>query len=150
MEKLKEIASKKVIAVAQRASEKAVYRDNKHNFWSAVFQCYLKIDERFQSISYLFPGVKKVIHCSEIMPGDILISDFHSGMNFGFLEGGLSPLKIRVLENDGGLIRGMVLGVGIGDITSMRYVGKTGNFKNEIWYFVSHKFAVIEGFKQYG
>lgn len=148
MERLKEIASKKVVAVAQRASERAVFRDNKHNFWSAVFHCYLKIDERFQSISYLFPGVKKVIHYSEIMPGDILVSDFHSGMNFGFLDGGLSPLKIRVLENDGDLITGEVLSVGIGDITSMRFVGTTGNFKNEIWYFVSHKFTVVEGFKQ--
>ncbi len=148
MEKLKEIASKKVIAVALRASERAVFRNDMHNFWSAVFHCYLKIDERFQSISYLFPGVKKVIHCSEIMPGDILVSDFHSGMNFGFLGGGLSPLKIRVLENDGDLITGEVLGAGIGDITSMRHVGKTGNFKNEIWYFVSHKFTVVEGFKQ--
>ncbi len=150
MEKLKDIASKKVIAVAHRASERAVSRNDKHNFWSAVFQCYLKIDERFQSISYLFPGVKKVIHFSEIMPGDILISDFHSAMNFGFLEGGLSPVKIKVLDSDGDLIRGIVLGVGIGDIASMRYVGKTGNFKNEIWYFVSHKFTVIEGFKRHG
>jgi hypothetical protein len=148
MEKLKEIASKKVLSVVERASEKAVCRNNTHNFWSAVFHYYLKIDERFQAISYLFPGVRKVVHYSEIMAGDILISDFHSGMNFGFLNGGLSPVKIRVLTNDGDLITGMVVGVGIGDITSMRYVGKTGNFKNEIWYFVSHKFTVIEGFKQ--
>jgi len=148
VEKLREIASKKVIAVAQRASERAVFRDNMHNFWSAVFHSYLIIDERFQSISYLFPGVKKVIHSSEIMPGDILVSDFHSGMNFGFLDGGLSPVKIRVLGSDGDLITGEVLSVGIGDITSMRYVGKTGNFRNEIWYFVSHKFTVVEGFKR--
>lgn len=148
MEKLKEIASKKVVAVAQRASERAVFRNDMHNFWSAVFHSYLKIDERFRSLSYLFPGVKRVIHSSEIKPGDILVSDFHSGMNFGFLDGGLSPLKIRVLANDGDLIAGKVLSVGIGDITSMRYVGKTGNFKNEIWYFVSHKFTIVEGSKQ--
>jgi hypothetical protein len=147
-EKLKQIASKKVIAVAERASEKAVFRNDMHNFWSAVFHSYLKIEERFQAISYLFPGVRKVIHSSEIMPGDILVSDFHSGMNFGFLEGGITPVKIRVLGNNGDLITGMVVGVGIGDITSMRYVGKTGNFKNEIWYFVSHKFIVIDGFNR--
>ncbi len=150
MEKLREIASKKVIAVAERASEKAVFRNNMHNFWSAVFQCYLKIDERFRSISYLFPGVRRVIHYTEIKSGDILVSDFHSGMNFGFVDGGLAPVKIRVLKNDGELITGEVLGVGIGDITSMRYVGKTGNFRNEIWYFISHKFTVIEGFKHFG
>ncbi len=126
--------------------EKAVFRNNMHNFWSAVFHCYLKIEERFQTISYLFPGVKKVIHCSEIMAGDILVSDFHSGMNFGFLDGGLLPVKIRVLENDGDLVTGEVLCVGGGDI-AMRFVGKTGKFKNEIWYFISHKFTVIEGFK---
>jgi hypothetical protein len=148
-EKLQLIASKKVLAVAERASEKAVFRNDMHNYWSAVLQCYLKIDERFDVISYLFPGVRKVIHYSEIIPGDILVSDFHSGMNFGFLDGGLSPVKIRVLGNNGDLIKGMVLGVGIGDITSMRYVGKTGNFKNEIWYFVSHKFTVIEGFNRH-
>lgn len=148
MEKLREIASQKVVAVAERASEKAIFRNNMHNYWSAVFQCYLKIDERFQAISLLFPGVKKVIHCSEIMPGDILVSDFHSGMNFGFLDGGLSPIKIRVLRYDGDLITGEVLGVGTEDIQSMRFLGKVGNFKNEIWYFVSHKFSVIEGFKQ--
>ncbi len=147
MEKLMEIASKKVVAVAERASEKAVFRNNMHNYWSAVFHCYLKIDERFQVITYLFPGVRKVIHCSEIKPGDILVSDFHSGMNFGFLDGGLSPIKIRVLKYDGDLITGEVVGVGIGDITNMRYLGKVGNFKNEIWYFVSHKFSVIDGFK---
>jgi hypothetical protein len=147
VEKLREIASRKVVAVAERASEKAVFRDNMHNFWSAVFQCYLKIDERFKTIAILFPGVRKVIHCSEILAGDILVSDFHSGMNFGFLDGGLSPVMIRVIENDGDLTTGEVLGVGIGDFTSMRYVGMTGNFKNEIWYFISHKFTVIEGFK---
>ena len=147
MEKLKGIASKKVLSIAEKASERAVFRNNMHNFWSAVFHCYLKIDERFQTISYLFPGVKKVIHCSEIMAGDILVSDFHTGMNFGFLDGGLSPVKIRVLQNNGDLITGKVLCVGIGDITGMRYVGKTGNFKNEIWYFIAHKFTVIEGFK---
>jgi hypothetical protein len=150
VERLREIASKKVVAVAERASKKAEYRDNMHNYWSAVYQTYLKIDERFQSISYLFPGVSRVIHFSEILPGDILVSDFHSGMNFGFIDGGLSPVKIRVLNNDGDLITGMVLGVGIGDIRSMRQVGKTGSFKNEIWYFISHKFMVVEGFKQSG
>jgi hypothetical protein len=150
LEKLREIASKKVVAVVERASEKAVFRNNMHNYWSAVHQCYLKIDERFQSISYLFPGVRKVIHYSEIMSGDILVSDFHSGMNFGFVDGGLSPVKIRVLEKEGDSITGKVLSVGIGDITSMRYVGQIGNFRNEIWYFVSHKFTVIEGYKHPG
>ncbi len=148
MAKLSEIASKKVVAVAERASENAIFRNNMHNYWSAVFQCYLKIDERFRIITYLFPGVSKVIHVSEIMPGDILVSDFHSGMNFGFLDGGLSPIKIRVLRSVGDIITGEVVGVGIGDISSMRYLGKVGNFKNEIWYFVSHKFTVIEGLKR--
>jgi hypothetical protein len=147
VEKLKEIASQKVVAVAERASKNAVFRNNMHNFWSAVFQCYLKIDERFVTISSLFPGVRKVIHCSEILTGDILVSDFHSGMNFGFLDGGLSPVMIRVMENYGDTITGEILGVGIGDITSMRYVGKTGIFKNELWYFISHKFTVIDGCK---
>ncbi|MDD2335773.1 MAG: hypothetical protein PHD01_04260 [Geobacteraceae bacterium] len=147
MEKLSQIATKKVIAVAERASERAIYRNNMHNFWSAVFQCYLKIEERFQTLSYLFPEVRRVIHNTEIMSGDLLISDFHSGMNVGFLEGGLSPVKIRVLEKNGDEVKGKIVGVAIGDIKSMRYVGETGTFKNEIWYFVSHKFAVIEGFK---
>ncbi len=149
MEKLRIIATKKVIDVAGRASQRAIFRNNMHNFWSAVFHCYLKIEERFLTISYLFPGVTRVIHNTEIISGDLLISDFHSGMNFGFLEGGLSPVKIRVLRKDGDVILGKVVGVGIGDIESMRYVGKTGTFKNEIWYFVSHKFAVIEGFKEH-
>lgn len=148
VEKLEKIASKKVVAVAQRASTGAVFRDNRHNFWSALFHCYVKIDERFRLMSYLFPGVKRVIHSSEIMTGDILVSDFHSGMNLGFLQGGLSPLKIRVLQHDGDLVTGKVLSAGIGDITSMRHVGTIGKFKNEIWYFVSHRFTVIDGFKR--
>jgi hypothetical protein len=90
-----------------------------HNFWSAVLHCYLRIEERFQTISNVFPGVIRVIHNSEILPGDVLISDFQSGMNFGFLEGGLSPVKIRVLAKDGDVITGKVLGVGIGDFESM-------------------------------
>lgn len=147
MGNLSEIATKKVVAVAGRASERAIFRNNMHNFWSAVFQCYMKIEERFQTLSYLFPGVRRVIHNSEIISGDLLISDFQSGMNFGFLEGGLSRVKIQVLRKDGDVITGKVVSVGIGDIENMRYVGKTGTFKNEIWYFVSHKFAVIEGYK---
>lgn len=147
MERLKEIATKKVVAVAERASKKAIFRDNMHNFWSAVFHCYLNIEQRYESLSYLFPGVKKVIHCSEVMHGDILVSDFHSGMNLGFLHGGLSPVKIRVLESDGDLITGEVLGVGIGDFPNMHLLGKIGDFKNEVWYFISHRFSVIEGFK---
>lgn len=148
MERLRGIASRKVIAIAERASKRAVVRNNMHNFWSAVLHCYLRIDERFMTLSYLFPGIRRVIHCSEILSGDVLVSDFHSGMNLGFLEGGDSPVKIRVLRSDGDTITGKVVGVGIGDIRSMRYVGTTGKFKNEIWYFVAHKFAVIEGFKR--
>jgi hypothetical protein len=148
MERLRGIASRKVIAVAERASKRAVVRNNMHNFWSAVLHCYLRIDERFQAISSLFPGVRRVIHSSEILPGDILVSDFHSGMNLGFLQGGTAPVKIRVLGNDGDTIKGKVVGVGVGDIGSMRYLGTTGNFRNELWYFVSHKFTVIEGFRQ--
>lgn len=143
VKKLNEIATKKVVAVAGRASERAIFRNNMHNFWSAVLHCYLRIEERFQTISNVFPGVIRVIHNSEILPGDVLISDFQSGMNFGFLEGGLSPVKIRVLAKDGDVITGKVLGVGIGDFESMHYVGTTGTFRNEIWYFVAHKFTLI-------
>lgn len=143
MKKLNEIATKKVVAVAARASERAIFRNNMHNFWSAVLHCYLRIEERFETLSYLFPGVNRVIHNSEILSGDVLVSDFQSGMNFGFLEGGLSPVKIRVLTKDGDVITGKVMSVGIGGFKSMHYVGTTGTFRNEIWYFVAHKFTLI-------
>jgi hypothetical protein len=148
VKKLSEIATKKVVDVAGRASVRAVSRNNMHNFWSAVWHCYLKVEERFQTLSVLFPGIKRVIHNSEILTGDLLISDFHSGMNFGFLEGGLAPVKIRVLERNGDVITGKIVGVGVGDIASMHYVGRTGTFRNEIWYFIAHKFAVIDGLKK--
>lgn len=145
MEKLRGIASKKVLAVAERASKRAVFRNDMHNYWSAVYHTYLNIGERYQAISDLFPGITRVIHCSEILYGDILVSDFHSGMNLGFIGGELTPVKIRALKNEGGSITGEVLEVVPGDAASLRQVGKTGTFKNEIWYFISHKFVVIKG-----
>lgn len=148
MERLRQIASKKVVGIAERVSYRAVSREEKHNYWSAVLQCYLNIEKRFDKLSESFPGVRKVIHCSEIMTGDLLISDFHSGMNLGFLGGNLSPLQIRVLRHEGDVIIGLIVGVGVGDITNMRFVGKTGAFRNEIWYFVSHRFSVVGGHKR--
>jgi hypothetical protein len=62
-------------------------------------------------------------------------------LNYGYMNGGNEPVRIRVLDVDGETVKGTVLrsGHGEGD--------ETGYFKNELWFFISHKFAVYSSTK---
>ncbi len=39
----------------------------------------------------------------------MLFSDFHIGLNYGFMNGGTEHVVIRVLEVDGELLKGVIL-----------------------------------------
>jgi len=141
LERLKDISTGNVMAIALRAVDRAERYDCKHPFWNALANCYLQAGRRIEELNILFPGIKRVIHHSEVIRGDVLVSDFKTGMNFGFVNGGIEPVGVRVLDIDGELLRGEV----------MRSVNtgyrEVGHFKNEVWFFISHKFAVYSSVK---
>ncbi len=94
---LRSVASPHVVNMILRAVERAELYDCKHPLWNAFAYCYMSIPDRLDSLSRMFPGITRVIHNSEILNGDILVSDFHTGLNYGYLSGGLEPFQIRVL-----------------------------------------------------
>jgi hypothetical protein len=138
---LKSFASPKVLNMTLRAVDRASLYDCKHPFWNSLADCYVRIPARRDALSRTFPGITRAIHNSEIIVGDILISDFHTGLNYGFLFGGMESVQIRVLEADGEMIKGEVMRPG------REKGGEIGFFRNEVWFFISHKFAVYSGAK---
>jgi len=136
---LQSLASPQIMKMTLRAVERAEVYDCKHPFWNSLARCYVKILLRRDDLSKNFPGIKRVIHNSEIIDGDILVSDFHSGLNYGYLFGGKESVQIRVLETDGDTVKGEVLRPG------KKEGSEIGIFKNELWYFISHRFAVYSG-----
>ncbi len=138
---MKSFVSPQVMDIMLRALERAEIYDCKHPFWNSLARCYVRIPLRRDALSKAFPGITRVIHNTEVLEGDILVSDFHSGLNYGYLFGGKESVQIRVMEVDGDTVRGEVMRPGIGGPREI------GAFRNELWYFVSHRFAVHSGTK---
>lgn len=136
---LSSIATEKVVKMTLRAVSRAELFEARHPLWNSFARCYTGILSKFDAINKRFPGVTRVIHNDEILPGDILVSDFSLGLNFGSMDGKTVPLKVRVRDVSGDLVTGTVLD---GDD---HVPGEVCSFKNEIWFFVSHKFGVIPG-----
>ncbi|HET6420045.1 MAG TPA: hypothetical protein VFG19_07805 [Geobacteraceae bacterium] len=136
---LRFFASPEVVNMTLRAVARAELYDCWHPLWNAFAHCYVSIPDRLDSLSRIFPGITRVIHNSEILDGDILVSDFYTGLNYGYLSGDLEPVQVRVLKADGDTVRGEVLRPGD------KVGGEIGFFMNEIWYFISHKLAVHNG-----
>lgn len=136
---MKSFVSPQVMDMMLRALERAEIYDCKHPFWNSLARCYVRILQRRDTLSKAFPGITRVIHNSEVLEGDILVSDFHSGLNFGYLFGGKESVQVRVLEVDGDMVKGEVMRPGNGGPREI------GSFKNELWFFVSHRFAVYSG-----
>ena len=137
LEELKFIASPKVVQMTLRAVDRAELYECRHPFWNSIANSYVKILKRFVTLQKTFPDITRVIHNDEVITGDILVSDFITGLNYGYMSGGLDPTKVCTLENEGGLLTGKVLRQGREDSCEI------GSFKNEIWFFISHKFNVI-------
>ncbi len=99
------------------------------------------LGRRIKTLNYIFPGITRVIHNEEVKKGDLLISDFHIGLKYGFMNGGTEPVMIRMLEVDGELLKGAVLTSGNDK------GGEIGYFKNEMWFFISHRFTIYSSGK---
>lgn len=136
---LSSMATVKVLKIALRAVARAEQFEARHPLWNSFARCYVRIIEQFGAMNELFPGVTRVVHNTEVLRGDILVSDFTIGLNFGSMDEKIGPLKIRVLNVDGEVVKGAV----------MQGEGYRNNevccFKNEIWFFLSHKFGVVPG-----
>ncbi len=142
LEELKCVASGTVRKIALRAVERAERYDCRHPFWNALADGYMKIGRRIGELNGVFPGMTRVIHNSEVKKGDVLVSDFETGLNYGFMNGGTDPVGVRVLEVDDDLVKGEVLRPGnIAD-------GEIGYFENELWFFISHRFTVFSSGKR--
>lgn len=141
LERLRTISSGKVMAIALRAVDRAERYECKHPFWNAMAQCYLQAGQRLEELNTLFPGINRLIHHSEVIRGDVLVSDFKLGLNYGFVNGGTDPVGVRVLEVDGELLKGDVMR------SADKGYNETGQFKNELWFFISHKFAIYSSAK---
>lgn len=138
---MKSFVSPQVMAVMLRALERAEIYDCAHPFWNSLARCYVKIPLRRDALSEAFPGISRVIHNSEVLVGDMLVSDFHTGLNYGYLFGGKESVQIRVLEIDGDTVKGEVIRPGKDGPREI------GSFRNELWFFVSHRFGVHSGTK---
>jgi hypothetical protein len=136
LDELKSITSGKVLQIALRAVERAEKYDCRHPFWNGLANCYLKVGQRIKTLNDIFPGITRVIHNSEVKKGDMLVSDFHIGLNYGFMNGGTEPVRIRALEVDGELLKGAVMRSGDEESREIGY------FKNELWFFISHRFTI--------
>jgi len=141
LDDLKSVASGKVLKIAQRAVERAERYDCAHPFWNGLANCYMKIGRRMEALNDLFPGITRVIHNGEVKKGDVLVCDFQIGLNYGYMNGGFEPVKIRVLEVDGDTLKGVVMGAGNDENKEIGY------FKNELWFFVSHRFVIYSSGK---
>ncbi len=136
LSQLKSITSGNVLQIALRAVERAERYDCRHPFWNSLAGCYVRVTQRLKLLNDVFPGITRVIHNSEVKKGDVLVSDFHIGLNYGFMNGGTEPVRIRVLEVDGDTVKGAVLRPGNEENKEIGY------FKNELWYFISHRFTI--------
>lgn len=136
LEELKTIASPSVVELTRRAIARAELYEGKHPFWNAIANSYTIIIQRIETLRETFPDIKNVIHNAEVKVGDILVSDINTGINFGYMSGGSEPIEIMVLENTRGNFTGIVCRHESGGDHEI------GSFKNEIWYFISNKFAV--------
>ncbi len=136
LEELKYLTSGKVLKIALRAVERADRYDCMHPFWNALADGYMKLGRRIEALNSVFPGISRVIHNSEVKKGDVLVSDFKTGLNYGFMRGGTEPVGVRVLEVADDLVKGEVLRPG------NNAGGEIGYFKNELWFFISHRFTV--------
>lgn len=141
LERLRDISSGKVMAIALRAVDRAERYECKHPFWNAMANCYLQAGQRLEELNTLFPGINRLIHHSEVIRGDVLVSDFKIGLNYGFVNGGTNPVGVRVLEVDEELLKGEVMR------SIKNGYNEIGQFKNELWFFISHKFAVYSSGK---
>ena len=137
LEELKSIACPRVVDMTLRAVGRAELYDSRHPFWNSIANSYINILQRIETLRETFPDIKRVIHNSEIIRGDILVSDFQTGLNFGQFDAGDEPTKMCVLEKDGDILAGKVLRPGCEDSSEI------GFFQNEIWFFISHRFTVI-------
>lgn len=137
LSELKGVASEEVVAKTLRAVERAELHGCKHPFWNALAGCYTGIVGRMLILNESFPGITKIIGNGEVKKGDVLVSDFHTGMNYGYLGGDLDPVLVRVLESDGDIVTGMILSP-----QTWQDVG-VGYFRNEVWFFISHKYKVL-------
>ena len=138
LEELKSIASPAVVQLTLRAIARAEQYDCRHPFWNAIGSTYTRILERIELLQEDYPDIARVIHNKEVRKGDILVSDFFTGLNFGFLSGGFEPTKVSVIEKKGEMLIGKVLRQGRIDSNEI------GAFKNEIWYFISHRLTVVD------
>ncbi|HET6418904.1 MAG TPA: hypothetical protein VFG19_02030 [Geobacteraceae bacterium] len=136
LDELKSVASGKVLEIAHRAVERAERYGCGHPFWNGLANCYAKISRQMETLNGLFPGITRVIHNSEVKKGDVLVCDFHIGLNYGYMNGGVEPVKIRALEIDGDTLKGAVMEAGNDENREIGY------FKNELWFFISHRFAI--------
>lgn len=136
LSKLRYIASEKVMKVTLRAIVRAELYDGRHPFWNALASCYTRMAQRLERLNDTFTGISKVIHNSEIKTGDILVSDFNTGLNFGYMGGGLESVKVRVLETGREITKGMVVNTCNSEDIEIGY------FRNELWFFISHKFMI--------
>lgn len=127
--------------IAPRAVERAGKHYCGHPLWNGLAGCYVKVIERFRMLDDIFPGITRIIHDSEVKKGDVLVGDFHGGLNYGFMYDGTDPAKVRVLEVDGDVLEGTVQRPGGEEGKEIGY------FRNEIWFFISHKFAVYSSGK---
>ena len=137
LEELQSIASPRVVDMTLRAVGRAELYDSRHPFWNSIANSYIKILQRIETLRETFPDITRVIHNAEIIRGDILVSDFQIGLNYGQFYAGDEPTKICALENDGDTLAGKVLRPGCEDSSEI------GFFQNEIWFFISHRFTVI-------
>lgn len=137
LSELKGVASEEVVAKTLRAAERAELYGCKHPLWNALADCYTGIVGRMLILNESFPGISKIIGNSEVKRGDMLVSDFHAGMNYGHLGGDLNPVLVRVVESDGDIVKGMIISP-----RTCQDVG-VGFFRNEVWFFISHKYKVL-------
>ncbi len=137
LEELKSIATPKVVNMTLRAVERAELYDSRHPFWNAIADTYIGILKRYALLRETFPDIIRAVHNSEIKKGDIVVSDYYSGLNFGQVSGGFEPAKICVCDTTEDILVGKLF---FQEGGSGR---ETAVFKNEIWYLISHKFTVI-------
>lgn len=138
---LQAIASGNVLKIALRAIERAERYDCGHPFWNSLAGCYVNVIKRFRLLNDMFPGITRIIHNSEVKKGDVLVSDFYSGLNYGYMYGGTEPVKVRALEVDGDVLKGTVLRSGSEESKEIGY------FRNELWFFISHRFTIYSSGK---
>jgi hypothetical protein len=115
--------------------------ESRHPFWNSIANSCIKILQRIETLRETFPDIVRVIHNDEVIRGDILVSDFHIGLNYGHLSGGYEPTKICALENDGDMLAGRVLRPGREDGSELGFF-KLGVGDDVYWLIKATKVTV--------